>query len=88
MSGKPMGSQIKQASSMGAQEFVFPAQLDYGQPIVSRVCVPLACYKGVWNLTILFSFQAHIPFQYAEPYFGGLLAAAAYGPQAMVSALV
>ncbi|PON96211.1 Nuclear transcription factor Y subunit A [Trema orientale] len=28
--------------------------------------------------------MAHIPFNYAEPYYGGLLAAAAYGPHAMI----
>ncbi|XP_062087759.1 nuclear transcription factor Y subunit A-3-like isoform X1 [Humulus lupulus] len=57
--GKTMGSHIKQVSSMGNQDFVFPSQLDYVQPI------------------------AHIPFGYGEPYFGGLLAAAAYGPHAV-----
>ncbi|XP_024022573.1 nuclear transcription factor Y subunit A-3 isoform X1 [Morus notabilis] len=57
---KPMGGHGKQVSSMGTQDFVFPSQLDYNQPI------------------------AHIPFHYAEPYFGGLLAAATYGPQTMI----
>lgn len=32
---KPMGGHVKQVSSMGTQDFVFPSQLDYNQPIVS-----------------------------------------------------
>ncbi|XP_022715218.1 nuclear transcription factor Y subunit A-3-like [Durio zibethinus] len=65
--GKLVGGHVKLVSSMGTQEYIFPP---------SQYIFPPS--QVDYSKSI-----AHIPLHYAEPYFGGVVAAA-YGPQAVI----
>lgn len=70
---------------MASQGFVFPSQLDFSHPMVSWDLLVFCLAESWESYTFSDYIQGHIPFHYAEPYFGSLFAAAC-GPQATVSA--